>query len=183
VVSDGRVMKWPEKDLASQQRNDSFYQGAAICRRGHVETCRIVPRAFEKAIPDNCATCGAPVLTGCPNCELRLRGHYYRPRVISNAYKRPSFCDGCGSAFPWATREERVYELENLLDEEDIDEADRVVIQDQLQRVRNAGLSERDEKQAWDTIKRRAGKAITSGPVQRVVEGLVSAALRQQLGL
>jgi len=96
---------------------------------------------------------------------------------------RPSFCDGCGSAFPWATREERIYELENLLDEEDIDEADRAVIQEALGRLRNANLSERDEKQAWETIKRRAGRAVTSGPVPRVIEGLVSAALRQQLGL
>jgi hypothetical protein len=44
-------------------------------------------------------------------------------------------CDECGSASPWATREERIFELENLLDEEDIEEADRVVIQDQLRRL------------------------------------------------
>ena len=45
--------------------------------------------------------------------------------------------------FPWATREERIFELENLLDEEDIEEADRVVIQDQLRRLTNAELSDR----------------------------------------
>lgn len=94
---------------------------------------------------------------------------------------RPSFCDGCGSAFPWSTREERIYELENLLDEEDIDEADRAVVQEQLRRLRNANLTERDENQAGETIKRRAGRAVASGPVLRVMEGLVSAALRQQL--
>ena len=79
--------------------------------------------------------------------------------------------------------EEPIYELENLLDEEDIDEADRVVIQAQLRRLRNSELSEREEKQVWETIKRRAGQAVTSGPVLRVLEGLVSASLRQQLGL
>jgi hypothetical protein len=175
-------VKWPDKDLEAYREHSSYYKGAAICRRGHVETVHLVPMDL-KAIPENCPTCGARVLTGCPNCDLRIRGYYHRPMVVSNTYKRPSFCDGCGIAHPWATREERIYELENLLDEEDIDEADRVVIQDQLQRVRNAGLSERDEKQAWDTIKRKAGKAITSAPSQRLVEGLVSAALRQQLGL
>ena len=50
--------------------------------------------------------------------------------VVSNRYNRPSFCDGCGIAYPWATREERIYELENLFDEAGIDEADRVVIHD-----------------------------------------------------
>jgi hypothetical protein len=96
---------------------------------------------------------------------------------------RPSFCDGCGAAFPWATREERIYELENLLDEEDVDEADRVVVQDALERLRSKELSEKEERQAWETIKQRGGAAITSGPVQRVLEGLVSAALRANLGL
>jgi hypothetical protein len=184
VLTDGRMVRWPEKDIASLQRHGEFHEGAAICRRGHVETYFLKPMDLDKEIPENCPTCGARVLTACPGCGLRIRGDYYIPgvAVISN-YERPSFCDGCGSAFPWATREERIYELENLLDEEDIDEADRVVIQDQLQRLRNSQLSEREERQVWETIKRRAGKAITSGPVLRVVEGLVSAALRQQLGL
>jgi len=44
-------------------------------------------------------------------------------------------------------------------------------------------LSEREEKLVWETIKRRAGQAFTGGPVLHVLEGLVSASLRQQLGL
>lgn len=180
----GRVVRWPEKDIASLQRRGEFHEGAAICRRGHVETSFLKPMDADKAIPENCPTCGARVLTACQHCDLRIRGDHFIPGVaVISTYQRPSFCDGCGSAFPWATREERIFELENLLDEEDIDEADQVVIQDQLRRLRNSGLSEREEEQAWETIKRRAGKAITSGPVVRVLEGLVSAAIRQQLGL
>jgi hypothetical protein len=106
------------------------------------------------------------------------------PGVIGvSAGSRPSFCDGCGSAFPWATREERIFELENLLDEEDIEEADRVVIQDQLQRLSNAELTEKDERQAWSVIGRRAGGALKSPPVTRVLEGLVTAAVRHQLNI
>jgi hypothetical protein len=56
----------------------------------------------------------------------------------------------------WAAREERIFELENLLDEEDIEEADRVVIQDQLRRLSDAELIEKDERQAWSVIGRRA---------------------------
>ena len=168
----------------SLRRGDDYYRGAAVCRRGHVQTQYIDPTDGHKPIPDNCPKCGARVLTGCPHCDLRIRGDHHFPGTFGiGGYQRPSFCDGCGSALPWATREERIYELENILDEEDVDEADLIVIQAQLQRLQNSGLSEREEKQVWETIKRRAGQAITSGPVLRVLEGLVSASLRQQLGL
>lgn len=163
----------------------SFYMGAAVCRRGHVETWYLDPRRTDRAVAEKCPTCGARVLTACPSCQRRLRGDYHVPGVIgfSGPEKPSPFCDGCGSALPWASREERIYELENLLDEEEIDEADRVVIQDQLIRLRDASISEKEEKQAWATIKRRAGGAMKSQPVQRVVEGLVSAAIRSQLGI
>jgi hypothetical protein len=58
-----------------------------------------------------------------------------------------------------------------------------VIIQDQLARLGDSSLSDEDEKQAWETIKRRAGGPIKSSAVERVVEGVVSAAIRHQLGL
>jgi hypothetical protein len=63
------------------------------------------------------------------------------------------------------------------------DEASMVIIQDQLARLGDSSLSDEDEKQAWETIKRRAGGPIKSSAVERVVEGVVSAAIRHQLGL
>jgi hypothetical protein len=159
--------------------------GAAICRRGHVETWYIRPYEQSDRPADMCPRCGARVLTACPACGLRIRGDYFVPGVLGGATPdRSSFCDGCGTAFPWATREERIYELENLLDDEpDIDEADRAVISEHLRQLQNAAISERDERAAWSAIKQRAGTAIASAPVQRIVEGLVSAALRHQLGI
>ena len=166
------------------RNNDAWYMGSAVCRRGHVETAYIDPRKAERAIAENCPRCGASVVTACPSCRLRIRGHYDVPGAFSLvAPGRPSFCDGCGSAFPWASRVEPIYALENLLDDADIEEADMVIIQDQLARLRDSSLSDKDEKQAWATIKRRAGGAIKSPAVERVVEGLVSAAIRHQLGL
>lgn len=107
-------------------------------------------RPSGAGVAQNCPKCGATVLTACLNCDLRIRGDYFVPGVIAvSTASRPSFCDGRGSAFPWATREERIFELENLIDEEDIEEADRVVIQDQLRRLTDAELSDRDERQAW----------------------------------
>lgn len=177
-------MRWPDADVAAMRDGEAFHQGAAVCRRGHIQTQHLDPRKGLAEIPENCTKCGARVLAACPNCELRIRGKRFMRMVISaTPAPRPSFCDGCGAAFPWASREERIYELENLLDEEAVDEADRVVIQDALERLRTKELSEKEERQAWETIKQRGGAAITSAPVKRVLEGLLSAAVRASLGL
>lgn len=176
-------IKWPAADDAAARRGESYHQGAAYCRRGHGITQHIKPTEPAN-VPDKCTRCGARVLSACGFCNLRIRGKHYSPMVLSvTAADRPSFCDGCGGAYPWATREERVFELENLLDEEEIDDADRVVVQDHLARLRSETLSEKEERQAWAAIKERGGEALKSGAVQRVLEGLVSAAIRSQVGL
>ena len=175
---------WPPGDIASMRSGGSYYEGAAICRRGHVETQYINPSRERPVLAENCPECGARVLTACPSCGLRIRGDMFIPGVIGvSDYRRPSFCDGCGAAYPWATRAERIFELENLLDEQDIDDADRAVIQGDLERLRTQELSATDERHAWERIKERSGTALSSAPVQRVLEGLVSAALRHQLGI
>jgi hypothetical protein len=120
--------RFPEQDVDKFRRKESYYEAAAVCRRGHVETEYIKP--FESHADDEkCVKCGATVLIGCVSCGLRIRGDYYAPGVfVVNPNRRlPSFCDGCGAAHPWASREERIHELENILDEEDIDESDRVL--------------------------------------------------------
>ncbi|WP_378099601.1 DUF2321 domain-containing protein [Cellulomonas sp. T2.31MG-18] len=175
---------WPDGDIAAMRNGGSYYEGAAICRRGHVETPYIDPSRERPVIAENCPECGARVLTSCPSCRLRIRGEMFVPGVIGfGDFKRPSFCDGCGAAYPWATRAERIYELENLLDEEEIDEADRVVVQGDLARLRTQEMNASDEKHAWERVVERSGAALSSGPVQRVLEGLVSAAIRHQLGI
>jgi hypothetical protein len=96
----------------------------------------------------------------------------------------PSCCDGCGAAHPWATREQRICELENILDEENIDEADRVFVRDRLRERREAkDLDGKRERQLWTQIRDRSGRFLTSQPVQRIPETVVSAAIRSQLGI
>src|SRR5690606_31172769 len=118
-----------------------------ICRRGHTATSYLKP---GDTYPDDqrCVSCGAAVLISCVSCGLRIRGAYYVPGVFTgHAPSRPSFCDGCGAAHPWATRAERIYELENLLDGEDLDEADRLYVHERLRELREAEeLDERRER-------------------------------------
>ena len=72
-------------------------------------------------VGERCPTCGANVLTGCPKCRTRIRGYYHVPGVTSftGDYTPPRFCDSCGAPFPWLDRQGRIFELENMLDDED----------------------------------------------------------------
>lgn len=69
------------------------------------------------------------------------------------------------------------------LDEEDIDEADRAVVSDNLRRLREEqALSETDQRVLWERVRDAAGSALRCDRVAAVVDGLVSAAIRHQSG-
>ncbi|GAB3164907.1 hypothetical protein GCM10027059_21740 [Myceligenerans halotolerans] len=182
------TVRWPKPDLAGKRSGKGYYQGAAVCRRGHVETdCLELepePEAVRSAVVHNCSRCGATILTACRECGQRIRGRWSNPLAVAcTSYSLPSFCDGCGAAFPWVTRVERIYELENLLEQEDILEADRAVIQNHLARLRADSLSVRDEEKLWKAVTARLAGKVLSGPVLRIVEGVAGAAVRAQLNL
>ena len=69
-------------------------------------------------------------------CEHRIRGN-----ITGNGYfsfetpPNPGFCDICGHLFPWATRSEKIFELENRLDSEDIEADDRSVIKKGIEQI------------------------------------------------
>lgn len=175
--------RWPGEELRAIQVGGGWYRGAAYCRRGHPEETGLSPQDWGVAAT-SCPICGAPVISACPNCGLRIRGKFQKPNTMVAQIDRPDFCDECGSAFPWASRQARIYELENLLDQEEIDEADRVVVMDHLRRLREEdGLGEKDEQATWRVISARAGKALRSERVKNVLEGLISAGIRSQIGL
>jgi hypothetical protein len=124
-----------------------------------------------------CPECGADVLARCRQCGVRIRGGRYN-------YVVPTFCDGCGAAHPWATRKQRLYELQNLLDQEDVDDVDRLWIDEQMDRLRadDGSMPEKQEKDIWTGIKRRApGLFGTTG--KAVLGGVVSAGVKVALGL
>lgn len=92
------------------------------------------------------------------------------------------FCDGCGAAHPWATRAQRLYELQNILDQEEVDEADRLWIGEQLDRLRmDSNMPDKQEKEIWSGIKRRA-PGLFKGAGGAVVSGLISAGIKVTLG-
>src|ERR1700721_65358 len=107
------------------------YYSAAVCRRGHVAESLLGAQTYAWETPAapppaKCSTCGANVLVECPNCGYRLRGD--SRGGLGSVFVPNDFCDKCGAPMPWASRAARLWELENLLGDEDISEADQLSV-------------------------------------------------------
>lgn len=153
------------------------YDGAAICRRGHVETYLLT---YAGAIPPRCATCGAKILTACPACGARIRGG---DGSITPEYTAPDFCDHCSSPLPWVSRQGRIYELMNLLDEEDLDPATELEVREQLEALATSDLPDDEQAKRWERVKRKAPGLWENSGAQRIIETVVTATIKSQLGL
>lgn len=125
-----------------------------------------------------CPICGAAILFECPSCKFRLRGEELTGGI---EYQRPEFCDRCGSRHQWAGRQALLYELENLLDEQQLDPADRLTVHEQLDALRRPDVSEQEQGERWARIKRLAPGLVDAGG--RILESVASAAIRGQMGL
>lgn len=158
----------------------SGYMTAAICRRGHVETSDI---SLQSEVPDRCITCGSTVITECGACSHRIRGLYLVESMwgTSGTFSKPSFCDKCGAPHPWADRQARIYELQNILDEHDLDEGNRLAVREQLEALINPDLDEQDQIERWSRIRKLAPAFMTSG--QKIAESVMTAAIKAQMGL
>lgn len=157
------------------------YSRAAVCKRGHVLT-----RDISRISPGKrCTECGAAVLTGCPACNAPLQGELEVPGVVAVGfqYSPPDFCHDCGSPFPWVGRQGRIYELENLLDAEDLDPADELAVREHLRALASEGLDEAEQTRRWKRVKKLAPGLLQKGGAQRIFESVATAAIRQQLGL
>lgn len=103
--------------------------------------------------------------------------------AIGFAYDPPDFCHECGAPFPWVGRQGRIYELENLLDGEDLDSADELAVREQLQALAGDDLDEEEQTRRWKRVKKLAPGLLQKGTAQRIFESVASAGIRSQLGL
>lgn len=132
-----------------------------------------------------CRQCGAPILGRCPSCNIRIRGREYAPGVwTGEEYEPPRFCDGCGEPFPWADWQDRIYQLENLLDFEPIDDATRLLVQQDLARLRSDAAELNDEAQLtiWRRVKERAPSLFRETALP-IFQSIASAYILQKMGI
>jgi hypothetical protein len=113
-----------------------------------------------------------------------IHGYYQIPGVYySQTYTPPKFCHACGSPYPWAGRQERVYQLQNLLDEEHLDEADALMVREQLDALLNPDLDEKEQAKRWKRIATAAPGFLEKASTNPIVTSLLTVWLRKEIGL
>ena len=158
-------------------------RAATVCMRGHVL------KRYLAEVPAEplgfCLECGAPVIGRCPSCKIRVRGSSHVPGYLGiDHYEPPRFCDGCGEPLPWATWQDRIYQLENLVQYEQIDEATKLLVLEDLRRLRTAAseLDQDGQLTIWKRVKSRA-PGLFGGAATPIAQNLLSAYLQQKLGI
>jgi hypothetical protein len=127
------------------------------------------------------------LLSTCASCGERIRGVLLTPGVINlgQTYTPPPFCDKCGSPHPWAGRQARIYELQNLLDEEGLDSATELAVREQLDALVDPDLDEREQAKRWKRIKSAVPGFLDleKAATQPILTSLLTAWLKKEVGL
>ncbi len=135
---------------------------------------------LDDEVPAHCDTCGARVLSSCEQCGHRLKG---RPVGVSMPVASPDFCDNCGAPHPWLSRQGRIYLLQGLLDDEQLDPATELEVREQLEELTSPELDEDEQRVGWERIRKLAPAFWESSGVRTVLESVVSAGIKASLGL
>jgi hypothetical protein len=127
-------------------------------------------------------TCDCPL----PVVQRADRGVPNEPDAYGNldwdgSYEPPQFCMSCGNAFPWVGREGRIYELQNRLDREPLDDATKLTVREQLEALSNPDLTEEQQLERWRKVKRLAPELLRTG--RSIVDSLATAYMKKELGL
>ena len=156
----------------------SEFKIAAICKRGHVYSKDI----SGKPLAERCEECGSQIITKCPSCETDIRGKEEIENVfVATKYKSPDFCFSCGGPFPWVSRQGRIYELQNILDIQGLDEATRLKVSEQLEKLLDPKIEEEEETIIWKFIKNKAPGLIEVA--RPIIESIVTKAILKSVGL
>lgn len=121
------------------------------------------------------------MLFQCPSCQARIPGAF--KGVVGIAPPPNPFCGKCGSAYPWASREDRIGQLRDLVNDEGLDPDVRLTVLAALEDLTlpdETANRKRIEK-AGATVKETAPKAWTAAAP--LLTELLSSMVRKSLGL
>jgi hypothetical protein len=74
------------------------YDVMQVCLNGHQITSSA--NEFPQFRSPHCTSCGAATITACTSCNTSIKGHLIDSMSIYDP-DVPSYCGGCGAAFPW----------------------------------------------------------------------------------
>lgn len=104
-----------------------FY--AKICTNGHISIENHPLRNQEF-----CETCGAKMISKCPNCDSTIKEWHYNNGIAvlgTPRFAKPLYCRSCGKPYPWT---EAAIEATSLMIQEDteLSELERKNLEDSL---------------------------------------------------
>ena len=171
IISD-EVVDAKSRVLAAASRDPYVWSPDVPSRRGGTTP--------EMLVPHYCGSCGARVLTECPKCSTPLLSIKY----LAGEREPYAFCSGCGEPFHWATREQVVSRIRNLLDlDSSLSKSDRFELIDAIQELvlPDTPEAEAPKIRAVELIKSKAPNAFRAA--QPILISLMSSALQKVLGL
>jgi hypothetical protein len=129
-----------------------------------------------------CDRCGAAVYRNCPDCCAPFPSGVLT--FAQFAYPR-AFCRRCGEPFPWATREDLVARIENILAEDrHLAEGDRRLLAGQLEPLRRSPDDDALHRQQLRALERlRAAAPKQWGVILPAVMPILTSDLKRALGL
>jgi hypothetical protein len=119
--------------------------------------------------------CGAEVLTACEECGSRIRGN---PAGMWGDYTPPDFCDVCGTPHPWLSRQGRIYQLQDILDDAEIEPAEKLRAREQLEALTDPDLDEETQAERWARFRRAAPSVWGGEAAQRIITTVLTAGTR-----
>jgi hypothetical protein len=152
---------------------------AAVCRNGHWISRQL--ELEQEPINSHCPKCGTRVLTNCPSCNAMIPGAL--AGVVAKVARPSPFCGSCGGAYPWASRNDRIQQLRDLVHDEDLDPADRLAV---LDAIDDLSLPDDDEnrkriERAGARFKKLAPQVWTAS--SPILSDVLSSVVRRTLGL
>jgi hypothetical protein len=156
-----------------------YFMAARVCRRGHVAQWQIALDELE-TVNRRCEVCGAQIFAQCRNCGARIRGGK-SDWTSQEGWNPPSFCDSCGVPHAWVTDEDRIYYLENLLEEYELSDDARSTLRLELDRLRTTSIDLAPSASIWNRIRSASpGFWKLASPI---ITPIASDELRSLLGL
>lgn len=95
----------------------------------------------------------------------------------------PDFCDKCGAPHPWLSRGGRIYLLQNLLDDEQMDPATELEVREQLAILIDPDLDDEEQRERWERVQKLPPAFWEKSGARVILETVVSAGIKTALGL
>lgn len=176
--------------IITRRRADSVSDYTeAYCKRGHLASGTVISvkgrMDLNGPVDKFCAQCGAGVILGCSECSAPFPA----PAGFTTNMDPDPFCRQCGSPQSWTSREKRVLQLANLLEDENLDEATRLAATEAIAELAEpvtgdeASDSELEDRQVAATGRL---KSLAPGAwefLSPVVQSLVTDAVKRRAGL